>query len=89
MKTHETLSDLAERFDLPQEALTGAVRITLTGRRRATVEYHRGLVGYSPELVEISADRGSVRILGTRLELRAMDAQTLVVTGHLTAVEYA
>ena len=89
MNLRDTVADLSEKLDLPQDALSDAVRITLFGQRRATVEHHRGLVGYTPERVEISTGRGSVRIMGTSLLLRAMDRETLIVTGFLTAVEYA
>lgn len=88
MKYQDTVADLAEAMDVPGEAVTGSVRIVLTGRRRATVEHHRGLLGYSGECVEVSASPGRVRILGRDLELRAMDADTLLITGILTAVEY-
>ncbi len=88
MKIRDTVADLAESLDLPQEALSDAVRITLSGRRRATVEHHRGLIGYSPESVEADTGRGAVRILGSGLTLRAMDRETLIVTGTISAVEY-
>ena len=82
------VADLAEELDLPQETISDAVRITLSGQRRAMVEHHRGLSGYTSECVEVGTDRGRVRILGTDLILRAMDRETLVVTGFLSAVEY-
>ena len=88
MSFHETVADLAEALDVPGEAVTGAVRIVLTGRKRAEVEHHRGLLGYSAECVEVSAAPGRVRIMGRELELKAMDADTLLITGILTAVEY-
>lgn len=90
MTIRDTVADLAERMDLPQDALTDAVRVTVLGRRRAVVEHHRGLAGYSDQLVEIEAGRGErVRVLGIGLELRAMDRETLIVTGTISAVEYA
>ena len=88
MKYHETVADMAEAMDVPEEAVTGAVRIVLTGRRRAAVEHHRGLLGYTGECVEVSAPPGRIRFLGRDLELRAMDADALLITGTLTAVEY-
>lgn len=88
MKFHEAVADMAEALDVPGEAVTGAVRIVLTGRRRAAVEHHRGLLGYCADCVEVSAPPGRVRILGNELELKAIDADTLLITGTLTAVEY-
>ena len=88
MKYKDAVEDLAEALDVPGEAMTGAVRIVLTGRRRAMVEHHRGLLGHTAESVEVSAPPGRIRILGRDLELRAMDADALLITGTLTAVEY-
>lgn len=89
MKLRDTVADIADSLDLPEEAVTDALRVTLFGRRRAVVEHHRGLVGYDAQSVEISAAAGRVRILGTELCLYAMDRNTLIVTGRIAAVEYA
>ena len=89
MAIRDTVADLAENLDLPQEALTGAVKITLYGSRRAVVEHHSGLLGYSDQSVEVGAGSDRVRVLGTELCLRAMDRETLIVTGVICGVEYA
>ena len=88
MKFHDAVADMAEALDLPEEALGSPVRIVLTGQRRAVVEHHKGLLGYTAESVEVSAAPGRVRILGRELALKAMDADALLITGVLTAVEY-
>lgn len=89
MKIKDTVADLADTLDLPPEAASGAVKVTVFGRRRAVVEHHRGLLGYTGEMVEVDGGRDRVRILGSDLRLRAMDGETLLVTGQVTAVEYA
>ena len=88
MKGRETVADLALLMDLPQECLTDAARVTLYGRRQAAIEHHRGLLGYTPDAVEVSLGRGKVRLLGSELEVRAMDGETLLIAGHISAVEY-
>lgn len=89
MKLRETVADLAEELELPGEVLSASCRVTLTARRRAVVEYHSGLRGYSGECVEVSDGPGRVRILGSELVLRAMDRETLIITGRISGVEYA
>ena len=89
MPWRETAADLAEELDLPGEALGGSSRVTLTARRRAVVEYHGGLLGYTGECVEVRDGPGRVRVLGSELVLRAMDRETLIVTGRISGVEYA
>ena len=88
MKLRDTVADLADSLELPEEAVSDAMRVTLIGRRRAVVEHHRGL-GYDAQSVEVSAAAGRVRILGAELTLHAMDRDTLIVTGRIAAVEYA
>ena len=46
MKVRDTVADLAESLELPEEALSDALRVTIIGRRRAVGEHHRGLLGY-------------------------------------------
>ena len=88
MKLRDTVADLAQAMELPGESVSAGLKITLPGRNRAVVEHHRGLLGYSEELVAIGGAGGGVRLLGRDLTLRAMDAETVLVTGRLTAVEY-
>ena len=89
MKVRDTVADLAESLELPEEALSDALRVMIIGRRRAVVEHHRGLLGYDAQCVEVSAAAGRARILGADLTLHAMDRDTLIVTGRIAAVEYA
>ncbi len=88
MKIRDTEANLSDALGLPPEALTNAAKITLFGRRKALVEHHKGLLGYTTESVEVGLHRDRVRVLGSALELRAMDAETLLITGRITAVEY-
>lgn len=81
------LEDIAERFDLPADALAGLPRITLTGDRHILIEGRAGLLAYGPELIEAACGRLHIRVLGQELLLRAMDAEALVVVGKISAVE--
>ena len=43
--------EIAERLDLPAESVAGVPKLTVTGRRRALVENHCGLLEYSHECI--------------------------------------
>ena len=88
VKMRRTVADLAQSLPLPPEAVGSALRVTVSGRRQVTVEYHRGLLGYTRETVEVSGGTSRLRILGSELELRAMDRETLIIRGHIAALEY-
>lgn len=87
MRKRGVALEIAERFDLPPEALSGVPKLTLTGSRRALVENHRGLLEYSRECVEINGGRIRLRLVGHDLELRAMDTSDIVITGEIFSVE--
>ena len=52
MKHFDTARDIAEGLGLAPELFSGALRVTVWGRRQVMVEQHRGLLGYSGELIE-------------------------------------
>ncbi len=85
-KTDALREEIAERLNLPAGA-AGVVKVTLLGVRRALVEQHRGLLGYSRERIEIDGGAHTVRIDGEGLELKAMDREALLVTGRILSVE--
>ena len=79
--------ETAHRFDLPADAAARLPRITLTGRKRVTVENHRGLLGWSDTRAEISGGRVRVCITGVDLYLRVMKKDAVVITGEIHSVE--
>jgi len=49
--------EIAERLDLPAESVAGVPKLTVTGRRRALVENHCGLLEYSHECIVVDGGR--------------------------------
>ncbi len=88
MRKRGAALEIAERFDLPPEVLPGVPRLTLAGTRRALIENHRGLLEYGRECVEVNGGRVRLRLLGEDLELRAMDAGSILITGEIFSVEF-
>lgn len=88
MKHFDTARDMAEGLGLTPELFSGALRVTVWGRRQVMIEQHRGLLGYSGELIEVGGGKTRLRIVGSEMLLTAMDRETLVITGNITAVEY-
>jgi len=86
MKLRQTVADLAQ--SLPPETVGSAMRVTVSGRRQVMVEYHHGLLGYTREVVEVSGGKSRLRILGSELQLRAMDRETLIIRGRIASLEY-
>ena len=73
---------------LPAEAVSGALRVVLTGRSQALVEQHRGVIGYTQNEVTVRLENGFLRIGGQGLELAEYSPQDLCVTGRIDALEF-
>ncbi|MGN1003639.1 MAG: YabP/YqfC family sporulation protein [Oscillospiraceae bacterium] len=80
------LEKTAQALDLPPD-VAGLPRIELLGDRELRVEYHKGILAYGTEEIHISGGKLIIRVLGSNLELRSMNASELLVTGHIHAVE--
>lgn len=80
--------DLAERLALPEEALLGTARLTVTGGRRLLVENHRGVMDYDRERIVVSLGRGRLNISGTGLVIIAMNRRELLIGGRIQSVEW-
>ena len=83
------LEKTSTALDLPSDILTGLPRIELLGDRELRMESHKGILAYGSEEIHISGGRLVVRVRGTGLELRAMDPAQLLITGRISAVEFA
>ena len=82
------LSEAAELFDLPVDLLAGLPQVEVMGRRQFYMENHRGILSYSDEEIDISADGLIVRLYGKGLELVSMSGDALRIRGTIERVEW-
>ena len=81
------LERMAEALELPGDLVAGLPRIELTGDRELRMENHRGILAYGSREIQISGGRLVVKVRGENLELRAMNAGELLITGTLRGVD--
>ena len=82
------LDRAADKFDLPGDALGDQPRVTITGSTHVLVDNHKGLLDYGREEIAVAGKRIAIKIIGTDLELRAMNTESLLVTGDIFKVEF-
>lgn len=68
--------------ELPEDAVTGSARITLSGRRCALVEGHRGVVEMSDACIRLASVGGVISIRGKKLGIKELSLDAAVVTGE-------
>ena len=81
------LEKTAEVFDLPGDVVAGLPRVELLGDRQLRMENHRGILAYGTEEIHISGGKLIVRVRGSGLTLRAMNAGELLITGEIAGVD--
>lgn len=81
------LERTAEVFDLPGDVVAGLPRLELTGSRELRMENHRGILAYGSDEIHISGGKLIVKVRGTGLELKAMNARELLITGTIFSVD--
>ena len=78
----------AEMLSMPADLLAGVPKVTVTGRRRALVENHRGLLRYEREVIEIKGGRMVLRVRGEGLTLVSMRGSELLIEGDIFSTEF-
>ena len=86
-KREGLLERTAQVFDLPGDVVAGLPRVELTGDHELRMENHRGILAYGTDEIHISGGRLVVKIRGEGLELRAMNASELLITGTIFGVD--
>ncbi|MEG1999956.1 MAG: YabP/YqfC family sporulation protein [Evtepia sp.] len=75
------------RFDLPLDTATGLPYLELTGHRTLRMENYCGILSYSREEIHVDAGKWVLRIWGKELEIRAMRARELLISGSILGLE--
>ena len=88
-KKREVLPALAERLELPEEALSGAAKLTVTADRRSLIENHHGILAYSPDCVVVSLGGRQLSLYGSELRIRAMNRKEVLVCGELQDISWS
>ena len=87
-KNRELAWTLADKLELPGELVPGAGRVSVSGGRQALIEGHQGLLDYSSERITVCFTRGRVSLLGTGLQLKAMNGNELLIEGQIQTAEW-
>ena len=88
MKKKGIVPSLADRLELPEEAL-GTPKLTVIDARRALIENHRGILEYSRERISVSLGKRQVSLMGRELRIAAMNRKELLIRGELQDITWS
>ena len=81
------LARASRMLDLPGDVVAGLPRIELIGSGELRMEGHRGILAYGPEEIHISGGKLVIKVRGSNLELKSMNASQLLITGEIDGVD--
>ncbi len=84
----QQLREAAEQLDLPEGMLQGQPLLTWDGDLQLMIERHRGIIEYGEECIRVAAKDYTIRILGQRMHLSAMDRSSIRIRGRIHSVCY-
>lgn len=86
-KREGLLEKTAEVLDLPGDVVAGLPRLELTGSRELRMENHKGILAYGSQEIHISGGKLIIKVRGSGLELKSMNANQLLITGDIIGIE--
>lgn len=78
----------ANLLDLPQDVIFDLPRITMIGNMQLYIENHRGVIGFSDQLLQLRLSVGNVDIVGRELVIRAIWPEEVFIEGIIQDIRY-
>lgn len=87
-KTFPSADEMLDKLDVSGDVLRRAFKISVYSGRRAVVENHRGVLDFTPDRIEIAAERSKVYVMGTGLLIKAINKSDMLIIGKIQSVEW-
>lgn len=82
----EFANTVGEKLALPPETLGEVPLVQLHGRRRVSIENHRGILAYTDSEVRVCVKRGSVLVEGSGMSIVRMTRRYVEISGSIRSV---
>lgn len=79
---------VSEKLSLPPETIADIPLVQMHGKRRVSVENHRGILEYTDSTVKVSVKRGSLSVIGSGLSILRMTRRCVEISGTIRALEW-
>ncbi len=79
---------LAKTLALPKEIVLNLPVVVWTGRNEANIENYKGILEYTDTCVRINTRAGLLVAEGSRLRLKQITAENILITGEISVISY-
>lgn len=87
-KKSKVKKHISEAFDLPQEIILDTPIIKIIANNELTIENHKGIVEYTPNILRMNSMLGIIKILGYKLQIREIDQCDIIISGEISSLEF-
>lgn len=88
----EPKASLKEKFseilDLPKEIVLNIPKMTLVGNGDMMLENYKSIIEYDNDRIRINTGIGVVRITGSRLCIREITSEDIIISGEINGLEF-
>lgn len=92
-KKHDIQSSkgLKEKFtellELPKEIVLNVPKITLVGKSDLMLENYKSIIEYDSSRIRVNTGVGIIRIMGSRLLIKEITSEDLIISGEICGIE--
>ena len=80
------MQKVTDSFELPKDIVLGLPIVTAYGYNELTIENHKGILSFSDKAVTVRAADSTIKISGSRLEIKEFTNDLIIIAGHLKGV---
>lgn len=77
----ESTAKMANKFDIPREAIEKIPKITIIGDEELTIENHGGILSFTDNEIRVKTCLGKMILKGRNFEIAYLSETTITVSG--------
>lgn len=75
-------------LELPKDVVLNIPRLTIIGNGSVMIENYKGIIEYESTRVRINTNSGIIKISGSRLSIKEMTDEDLILEGQIASLEF-
>ena len=75
-------------FELPKEITLNLPLVTIIGNDELNIENYKGIIEYTDDIIRINTTCGVIKIIGRKLEIKQITAESMKISGVINNFEY-
>lgn len=89
MRAINRLQELAANLlEIPKDAVYDVPRITLVGGLQILIENHKGILEFTDSRIRLAHAAGEIHVVGTRLIIRNIQPNEILIEGDIKGISY-